>query len=272
MNVLLGLTTRLALARLFVLLRADTPTDELQRLGRAAADGGADLVGLLPAGVDDKTLAAAYETLAKAVVPAVVLGVADAPDVAQRVKADLLVVGPGGPTPRRPHQWALVGRTVSSERDLKRVLVEDGVDFVLVGRAVDGLDLLARAAELAPSTDPRAKPWFAAGGITPGNLARVQQAGASRIAVSTFVASARDPKAATAELEAALRQAWLADPGLGQRALGAFSLGGSPGLGATPGFVGATNAGSTSDEARKPAPGASEDADWGEFSDDREDY
>jgi thiamine-phosphate pyrophosphorylase len=58
-----------------------------------------------------------------------------------------------------------------------------------------GLDLVRYAAEHAA-----AKPWFAIGGIDPGNAAAVAEAGATRIAVVRAIRDADDPRAAAAAL------------------------------------------------------------------------
>ena len=52
-----------------------------------------------------------------------------------------------------------------------------------------------------------------AGGVEPGNVSSVIAAGARRVAVSTAVFRAADPFAVSEELAAALRAAWVSDPG-----------------------------------------------------------
>ncbi|HKN93866.1 MAG TPA: thiamine phosphate synthase [Thermoleophilaceae bacterium] len=63
------------------------------------------------------------------------------------------------------------------------------------GRAPVGLELVRYAAEHAG-----AKPWFAIGGIDPGNADAVAAAGATRIAVVRAIRNAEDPRAAASVL------------------------------------------------------------------------
>ena len=72
-----------------------------------------------------------------------------------------------------------------------------------------GLDYVRYAADNASS-----RPWFAIGGIEPGNVGEVIAAGASRIVVVRAIRDADDPRAAAA----ALREALPDPPGDGPRA------------------------------------------------------
>jgi thiamine-phosphate pyrophosphorylase len=62
------------------------------------------------------------------------------------------------------------------------------------GRPATGLGLVRTAAEIAE------KPWFAIGGIDPGNVGQVVEAGAERICVVRAIRDAGDPRAAAAAL------------------------------------------------------------------------
>jgi thiamine-phosphate pyrophosphorylase len=62
------------------------------------------------------------------------------------------------------------------------------------GRPATGLELIRTAAEIAPL------PWFAIGGIEPGNVGQVVAAGAERLCVVRAIRDADDPRAATAVL------------------------------------------------------------------------
>jgi len=68
------------------------------------------------------------------------------------------------------------------------------------GRPAVGLELVRHAASVA------SKPWFAIGGIDPGNVAEVAAAGATRVVVVRAIRDARDPAAAARALRAALVQ------------------------------------------------------------------
>ena len=76
-----------------------------------------------------------------------------------------------------------------------------------------GLALVRHAAKVAPPSSVEAKPWFAVGGITAGNLDEVLDAGARRIAVSRAVTDADDPEAAAMALKDRLRHALERGPG-----------------------------------------------------------
>ena len=68
------------------------------------------------------------------------------------------------------------------------------------GRPAVGLRLVRHAASVA------SKPWFAIGGIDPGNVAEVAAAGARRIAVVRAIRDAADPTEAARSLRSALEQ------------------------------------------------------------------
>lgn len=97
----------------------------------------------------------------------------------------------------------LLGRSTHSVEQLRQAVLE-GCDYVGVGpvfttpskpgRAAVGLAYVAAAARDCPI------PWFAIGGIDGVNLADVQQAGASRVALIRAITDAGDPRAATQAL------------------------------------------------------------------------
>ena len=62
------------------------------------------------------------------------------------------------------------------------------------GRPATGLELVRTAAEVAPV------PWFAIGGIDPGNVDEVVAAGAERLCVVRAIRDAEDPRAAATAL------------------------------------------------------------------------
>ena len=96
-------------------------------------------------------------------------------DAAGASEADYFAVGPVHETPTKP------------------------------GRPAVGYELVRYAAEHAT------KPWFAIGGIDPGNAAAVAEAGASRLAVVRAIRDAADPREAARALREAL------DAGAGRR-------------------------------------------------------
>jgi thiamine-phosphate pyrophosphorylase len=97
----------------------------------------------------------------------------------------------------------LIGRSTHALSQLRQA-VADGCDYVGVGpvnatptkpgREPVGLDYVRQA--VAES----AIPCFAIGGIEAGNLAAVQAAGCSRVAVVRAITAAADPAAASRQL------------------------------------------------------------------------
>jgi len=91
---------------------------------------------------------------------------------------------------------------------MRRSGASSSVDYISVGpiwetptkagRAAVGLDLIEHAAAQAPH------PFFAIGGIDPGNAAQVVRAGAERLCAVRAIRDAADPAAAAG----ALRQAF----------------------------------------------------------------
>ena len=112
---------------------------------------------------------------ARAIVgPELLVGVSthsrDQVDAAERSTSDYFAVGPVHETPTKP------------------------------GRPAVGLGLVRYAAGRAT------KPWFAIGGIDPGNAGEVVVAGARRIVVVRAIRDADDPRAAAAALRTALER------------------------------------------------------------------
>lgn len=91
---------------------------------------------------------------------------------------------------------AIIGRSTHDAKQLRVALRED-VDYIAVGpvyetptkpgRPATGLDLIRLAAAEA------ALPWFAIGGIDPGNIGTIRAAGASRVVVVRAIAQATEP-------------------------------------------------------------------------------
>jgi thiamine-phosphate pyrophosphorylase len=111
---------------------------------------------------------------------------------------------------RIPHSAFLLGRSVH-DVDAARRAAAERVDYLVLGTvfpsrshpggATGGLDLVrhVRAAVDVPIV--------AIGGITAANAASVLRAGASGVAVISAILAAPDPRAAAAELRAAIDQA-----------------------------------------------------------------
>ena len=128
-------------------------------------------------------------------------------DIALAVDADGVHLGQGDLPPALARQLLgpekLIGRSTHAISQLRQA-VADGCDYVGVGpvnatptkpgREPVGLEYLREAAAESPI------PFYAIGGIDPGNLAAVQAAGGTRVAVVRAITEAADPAAASREL------------------------------------------------------------------------
>ena len=142
----------------------------------------------------------------------------DRPDLVEACGADGVHVGqddaPVAEARAAAGPDAIVGLSTHSEQQLLAALGAEGAgrpDQVSVGpvwatptkegRPPTGLGLVEFAAREATI------PWFAIGGIDPGNVAAVADAGAERVVVVRAIRDAEDPEAAARALRAALPEA-----------------------------------------------------------------
>jgi thiamine-phosphate pyrophosphorylase len=105
----------------------------------------------------------------------------------------------------------------TEDADMRRAGTSSSVDYVSVGpiwetptkagRPGVGLGLVEHAAAVSPH------PFFAIGGVDPGNAAEVVAAGARRLGVVRAIRDAEDPAAAAEALRGALAAAGEAAPG-----------------------------------------------------------
>ncbi len=185
--------------------------------GRALADvlapalaGGVDIVQLRDkTATDDELLAAAATARSLCDEAGALLILNDRPDLVAAAGADGCHVGQDdmGVAAARAlaGPQALVGRSTHAPAD---IAAAGDADYIGVGpvhttptkpgRPAVGLELVRHAAAHATV------PFFAIGGIDATNIDSVLAAGATRIAVVRAIADAADPRAAAAELRAAL--------------------------------------------------------------------
>ena len=233
MTVLLGVAARMRLARLLLITDLRTGQGDLPELVASTLAAGVDIVQLRDPKADEEQLAAAFTTVREVVQQRkALLGLFDALDPAERLQADVLHLSERGPDAgearTRVHEWALLGRSCHSRRQVDAALRDPQINYLTVGPVVGGLfdtgglDLVRHAAAQAPPSEPASAPWFAVGGVTAENLDEVLDAGARRVAVSRAITDAADPAAAAADLKGRLVRAWKDDPGMDQVVFGAF--------------------------------------------------
>jgi thiamine-phosphate pyrophosphorylase len=131
----------------------------------------------------------------------------DDPHLAQELRADGVHLGQDDMDPGEARQIvgpdAIIGLSTHSREQIEAA-VDQPVDYISTGpiwetptkegRPATGLELIRTASEIAQI------PWFAIGGIDPGNVGEVVDAGAERICVVRAIRDAPDPRAAAAAL------------------------------------------------------------------------
>jgi thiamine-phosphate pyrophosphorylase len=198
-------------ARLYLVCEARPGGRDPEELLRPALKAGVDVVQLREKHADDgdivragrvfRRLCDAYDAL---------FIVNDRPEVAMACAADGVHVGQDDAPPaevrRMVGEDALIGlSTHSAEQvDAASAIAVPGVDYFCVGPVYAtptkpdyepvGLDLVRYASGQATV------PWFAIGGIDPGNVGDVVGAGAERVVVVRAIRDAADPGAAARAL------------------------------------------------------------------------
>ncbi|MFL5896964.1 MAG: thiamine phosphate synthase [Solirubrobacterales bacterium] len=235
---------RLRTARLYFVCDARPPGD-LEALLRAALGGGADIVQLREKKLGRAEIERAAGTFRRvADTFSALFIVNDDPELARSCDADGVHVGQDDVSPEEAREVlgpdAIIGlsthtkeqidaagcvpaqadqarrergvlrRRATEDADRRRPGTVSSVDYISVGpiwetptkegRPAVGLELIRHAAERAPH------PFFAIGGIDPGNAGQVVAAGAERLCAVRAIRDAADPGAAAA----ALRQAFAA--------------------------------------------------------------
>jgi thiamine-phosphate pyrophosphorylase len=210
-------TERLERSHLYFVCEAGDDPGALARLLEAALAGGVDLIQLRDKRADDERLRTAAPAFrAAADRHGALFLINDRPDLVAACAADGVHVGqddtPVAEARRLAGPDALVGLSTHSPGQLRAVNDASGderPDYISVGpvretptkpgRPAAGLGYVQLAAAEAEL------PWFAIGGIGPGNLAEVVAAGASRVVVVRAIRDAADPGAVAAALSGGLR-------------------------------------------------------------------
>ncbi|HEY9294089.1 MAG TPA: thiamine phosphate synthase [Microlunatus sp.] len=220
MNVLIGVGAQVKLARLMLTTDTRSARGDLGSFLQAAVTGGVDLVQIREAGLDhDAELAALRTAWDVASRHRHLVVVSDSDRLAADFGADVVQLSQPGDAAEladfksRLGRFTRLGVTAADGAELKRLLAEPPVDFVLVD-AADDLSLVSEATELSPVADLSSKPWFAAGAFDPDRLEQAIEVGVRRIAVSGTLTEADDPHAVALQLSHRLREVWSTDPDL----------------------------------------------------------
>lgn len=212
---------RLRTARLYFVCEALPRGEEPEALLHAALGGGVDIVQLREKELGRDEIERSAQTFRRLCdTYSALFIVNDDPYLAQSCDADGVHVGQDDVAAAKAREIlgpeAIVGLSTHSEEQLA-ASAEQPVDYVSVGpvwetptkagRPGVGLGLVEHAAAGAPH------PFFAIGGIDPGNAAEVVAAGARRLGVVRAIRDADDPAAVAEELRGALGAIGEAAPG-----------------------------------------------------------
>ncbi len=211
-----GLPERIERARLYFVCEGDADVERLDRLLEGALAGGADLIQLRDKDADDdRILAAAPSFRAAADRHDALFLINDRPDLVGACGADGVHVGQDDLSVAEARRLAgpdaVVGLSTHSPAQLRAADAASGgdrPDYISVGpvwatptkpgRPAAGIEYVETAAEEAEI------PWFAIGGIEPGNLAVVVAAGATRVVVVRAIRDADEPEAVASSLVSGL--------------------------------------------------------------------
>jgi thiamine-phosphate pyrophosphorylase len=212
---------RLRTARLYFVCEARPVGRDPEALLHAALGGGVDIVQLREKELGHDEIERSAQTFRRLCdTYSALFIVNDDPYLARACDADGVHVGQDDVAVAEAREAlgpeAIVGLSTHSEEQLAASAGQP-VDYVSVGpvwetptkagRPGVGLGLIEHAAENAPH------PFFAIGGIDPGNAAEVVAAGARRLGVVRAIRDAEDPATVAETLRGALAGAGEAAPG-----------------------------------------------------------
>ena len=204
---------RLRTARLYFVCDAPPGGEDPEPLLKAALDGGVDMVQLREKEAGTRVIERAADTFRRVCdTYGVPFMLNDDPELAMSVRADGVHIGQEDMSVAEAREIIgpnhLLGLSTHSEEQIAAAhkTVKDGtrIDHISVGpiretptkagRPAVGLELIRHAATTATL------PFFAIGGIDPGNVVEVLEAGARRICVVRAIRDADDPTAVAASL------------------------------------------------------------------------
>ncbi len=202
---------RLRTARLYFVCDARPGGADPESLLRAALGGGVDIVQLREKHLGRAEIERAADTFRRiADIYSALFIVNDDPDLARACDADGVHVGQDDASVEEARAVlgpdAIIGQSTHSEEQIAAANRRD-IDYFAVGpvwetptkpgRPAVGLELVTHAAEVAT------KPFFAIGGISPGNARDVVAAGAPRMCVVRAIRDAPNPEVAAEALRRA---------------------------------------------------------------------
>lgn len=232
----MSLDAKLRLARTIVVTGTLGGGETFSRHVADLLEAGADIVQVRDPQASPTVLREALATAQAVALPRnASVAVTSDLELARDVSADLLVLPAKSTDPglahARLHQYALVGKSVHDEAGLTAAAADHEVNFALVGPVylpagapfpAPGLGLVREAAQRMPVFDTQGTPWFATGGIDPGTVGEVVEAGARRVSIAV---DSPDDTAAVKQTADALRLAWVQDPALKSFAFEVFGMG-----------------------------------------------
>ncbi len=201
---------RLEHARLYVLIDG---SGDFSRRVETLVPAGADVLQLRDKTLDDRTLLARATELVRLTRGTNTLAIInDRADIAAAANADGVHVGqdelPVHTVRKIVGPGKLIGVSTHNIAQA-RAAVLDGADYLGAGPVfpspTKAFDAHAGTSYLREVAAEVRLPTFAIGGITLANLLQVLEAGATRVAVSSAVASAADPAAVVLELKSRLK-------------------------------------------------------------------
>ena len=200
--------TRLADARLYLLVTADACRHGLERTIVEAAAGGVEIVQLREKSLTDRELLDRAKVVRRLTREAGVLFVVnDRPDIARLADADGVHLGqddlPVAAARRVVGSDVLIGVSTHDVEQVRRA-VGDGADYLGVGPTFPSgtkvFDAFPGPAFIRAAAAETSLPMFALGGIDSTTIRTALEAGATRVAVAAAIINAENPYDAAAHL------------------------------------------------------------------------
>ena len=207
--------SRLAGARLYVLLTRRLASASLEWTIQEAAAGGVSIFQLREKDYTDRELLqVAHDVRRWTRATKTLFIVNDRPDIARLADADGVHLGQDDMSVREARRilgpQGIIGVSTHCLQDLHRA-IQDGATYLGVGptftSGTKGFDRLAGLDYVRAAAAATKLPWFAIGGIQGSNIAEVVDAGASRVAVSQAIIASAEPRIAAVGLMQELQRA-----------------------------------------------------------------